>query len=230
MKYFLTIDKGLFYNKKERFKKINLSSINESLDKENNLEAICTFTTAFETPALIKDFLNKKKLLDSKEMIFDLVITYQNEPEHLLDVAYASDKEYFNLNKLEQLIYSFSRKPERLRIITKYYNNQKSLTNELTSLRAYLSNPFADYKLFDVIRRFIEKVCYKTVNGKRVKNYQEIYRLGMLLRKLDNPKRSEEINKSEEVENISKMRYTEEDPEYFHFEELQDRKNHPKLF
>ena len=98
MKYFLTIDKGLFYNKKERFKRINLSSINESLDKENNLEAICTFTTAFETPALLKDFLNKKKLLDSKEMIFDLVITYQNEPEHLLDVAYASDKEYFNLN------------------------------------------------------------------------------------------------------------------------------------
>lgn len=197
MKYFLTIDRGVYFNQ-DRFKKIELSKINVNLNKEDNLEEIYEFTTTFENPSLLKSFLNKQSLLNAKDMFFDLVITYENNPVHLLAVAYSSDKKYFNLRNLEQIIYSFIAKPERLRILAKYYSNYKYLANELLSFRSFVVNPYADYKLYDVIRRFVEKICFKVVNGKKVKNYSEIYRLCMLVSKLDNPKNIKSSSKSSE--------------------------------
>ena len=56
MKYFLAIDKGKHLKNDERFKRIDLSLINDQLIKDNNLKALCTFTTAFNTPNELKEF------------------------------------------------------------------------------------------------------------------------------------------------------------------------------
>ena len=229
MKYFLTVDRGSFYNK-ERFKKVDIGKINPKLNTDNNLEAIYEFTTTFENDSTFKEFLIKQGLLDNKDMYFDLVITYEQNPIHLLDIAYASDRKYFDLKNLEQVIYSFSKNPERLRVLAKYYSTEKHVANELMSFRSYLSNPYADYKLYDVVRNFVEKICFKVIKNKRIKKYAEIYRLCMLVSKLDNPKQNKSIKKTPKNEVQDFNSYQEEDPEYFYIQELKESQDEQTRF
>lgn len=223
MEYFLTVDKGTLYNYKGRYKKIDLSKINPSLSKENNLEAICTFTSSFDTSMLLKEFLHKNKLIDIKDMPYDLVILKDKDYDHSFEVAYKQDLKFLNVRYLQQILFVTAKNPDALRIITNYYNRYKNLTFELESLRSYMANPYADHKLDAIIRSFISKLCYKTLNGKRVKKYQEIYELGMLMSKLTNKNKHKTVDESQ-IEASKTVKYTEDDPRLHHLEELEERR------
>ena len=195
MKYFLAIDKGSLYEGDSRFKKLNLSGINAKLEDDNNLRDLWTFTTTFETIELLKTFLKENKLLSSKESYHDLVIAYNYDGNRFMPVAYACDNKYLNWRNLEDIIYKNARKPNFLDVIINVYGGNSYVASEIYSLKSYLFNNYQDYKLYDVIRSFVAKLCLKPGEKATVVNEKGLYDLAMLISKLDNPNREMEIRK-----------------------------------
>ena len=132
-----------------------------------------------------------------------------------------------NFKNLEEIIYRIAKKPGFLQVIISHYSNYQNLFSEMYSFRGYLSNPYADYKFYDVVRRFVDKVCFREVNGKKKINYKGLYDLGMLISNLEEYEKAEKIKveKKADLKSSFRERINEDDPEYFHLEELESRKN-----
>ena len=227
MKYFLAIDKGQIFKNSLRCSRINLETIDDKLASNNNLQALCTFTTAFENEAQLKTFLQAKGLLELKDVGNGLIITYYREYNRYIKIPYAKNSKFLNFKNLEEIIYRIAKKPGFLQVIISHYSNYQNLFSEMYSFRGYLSNPYADYKFYDVVRRFVDKVCFREVNGKKKINYKGLYDLGMLISNLEEYEKAEKIKveKKADLKSSFRERINEDDPEYFHLEELESRKN-----
>ena len=210
MKYFLAIDKGQIFKNSLRFSRINLETIDDKLASNNNLQALCTFTTAFENEAQLKTFLQAKGLLELKDVGNGLIITYYREYNRYIKIPYAKNSKFLNFKNLEEIIYRIAKKPGFLQVIISHYSNYQNLFSEMYSFRGYLSNPYADYKFYDVVRRFVDKVCFREVNGKKKINYKA---------------EKIKVEKKADLKSSFRERINEDDPEYFHLEELESRKN-----
>ena len=221
MKYYLSLDKGQAFKNKERYINLELEKINELLNKDNNLKALTTFTCSFASAGELKDFLKAKGLIDTRNISYDVVITYSKDYIHFRTVPYSEDKKYLDYHNLEELICKFARKKGFLEAITRNYNEYPHLSREIYSFRAYLSNPYADYKLYDTARNFVGKICFREKNGTQVINYKGLFDLGMLVAKLTKPKK-EPVQTIMPSVNIEKQ-YSEDDPAYHHLEELKSR-------
>lgn len=221
MKYFLAIDKGDLYSNQERFKKIDLAQFHKQLGEDENLKALSLFTATFAMENDLKAFLRSKQLLDLRYASYDLVIIYFKDYYHSLPVAYQADQEFLNLVNIENAIYEYAMRPSFLNHIINRYSNYKFLQQEIYSFKSYLSNAFADYKLYDVIRSFVSKICYCMKDSKRQINYFELYRLGMFLSSLINNKVLQSSNVT--MKHASSVQSINDDPGSYHFEELQDR-------
>lgn len=222
MKYFLAIDKGHLFKNNERFTKINLETIHEKLGQENNLQALCTFTVSFANELELKMFLEAKGLLKRKNLHSKLVITYFKDYNHFSSIPYAKDKQFLDYHYLEKIIYENAKKPEFLQHLIKSYANYKHVASQLYSFRVYLSNPYEDYKLYDVVRNFVSKIVLRDKQGKSSINYKGLYDLGMFVAKLITPP---EIKQAEKVQPITfkDSLSEEEDPTHFHLIELKER-------
>ena len=221
MKYYLAFDKGVAFKNRERFIKIDLEAINSKLNQDNNLESLTVFTTSFETEKQLKEFLQKKTIVDSRFLSNHLVIIYIRDYIHLREIPYKENALYLNYRNLEELIYKNAKHKGLLNSLIQNYQNYPHLSKEIYSLRVYLSNPYADYKLYDVIRSFVKKICFKEKKGNLKINYKGLFDLGMLLSKIiDSSKKKEQI-----VEPATPIdqEYDEDDPRYFHLEELKYR-------
>ena len=227
MKYFFAVDKGQSFKNALRFYKIDLTALNPKLAENNNLQALCTFTTTFENEAQLKAFLQSQGLLKLKDIGSDLIITYYREYNHFIKIPYLKDAKFLNFKNLEDIIYKYSKKPGFLKAVISRYNNYKNVFSEIYSFRGYLQNPYADYKFYDVVRQFVDKICFRTTNSKKKINYKGLYDLGMLISTLEEYEnvRKLEIEKKEAMKCFQKRELNEEDPEYFHLEELRARKN-----
>ena len=221
MKYFLAIDKGKHLKNDERFKRIDLSIINDQLIKDNNLKAICTFTTAFNTPNELKEFLQRKGAINAKDRNYNLKTTYTSKGYNKsLSVAYKSDQVFMDYRYLEEVIFQNASSPEFLKLLIEHYKNYANLTSELAALR----DPKKEYKLYDIIRSFVYKLCFRDSFGKNGINYRGMYELGMLISKLTKEEKMEEkITEQKETPSILQMNLDENSPEYHHLEELKDR-------
>lgn len=221
MKYFLAFDKGQKFKNNERFIKIDLKEINEKLVQDKNLRALCTFTCSFSNERDLKAFLHAKGVIASKDTKYDLIITYVKEFNRSISVPYAQDAKFLNYKNLAEIIYQQSKSTNLIQVIIEHYSNYRHLSSEIYSLRSYLLNPYADYKLYDVIRSLVDKICFRQTSGKRILNFKSLYDLGMLLSKYFSPKE----NKIESSQNIpdSKPFLSEDNPGYFHLEELKER-------
>lgn len=228
MKYFLAVDRGQKFKNNLRFMKINLESINNKLVSDNNLEALCTFTCTFENEAQLKAFLQAKGLLTLKDIENGLTITYFRNYNRFIKIPYASQKHFLNFKKLEEIIYSFSKKPGFLDVIANHYINYPPLANEVYSIKGYISNPYSDYKFYDVVRKFVDKICFREKKVSRKINYKGLYDLGMLisaLEEFDKVQTSEITRANTTEESLRERNLAEEDPAYFHLEELKSRKD-----
>ena len=221
MKYYLSLDKGQAFKNKERYIKIDLGKINELLSRDNNLKALITFTCTFESAGELKEFLKAKGLIDTRNIRDDIVITYLKEYVRFRAVPYKEDKKYLDYHNLEELICEYAKKPRFLETIIKNYSNYPHLTQEIYSFRAYLSNSYADYKLYDIARAFVSKICFRERNGVQVVNYKGLFDLGMLIANLTKPKKELQQTITPSV-NIERQ-YSEDDPAYHHLEELKSR-------
>lgn len=221
MKYDLSLDKGQAFKNRERYIKIDLGKINELLSRDNNLKALTTFTCTFESDGELKEFLKAKGLIDARNIRNDIVITYLKDYIHFRAVSYKEDRQYLDHHNLEELICKFAKKPGFLEAIIKSYSDYPHLSREIYSFRAYLSNPYADYKLYDTTRAFVGKICFRERNGTQVVNYKGLFDLGMLVAKLTKPKK-EPVQTITPSVNIEKQ-YSEDDPAYHHLEELKSR-------
>ena len=130
MKYFLAVDKGSFFSNKERFKRINLSSLNDLLASDNNLEALCTFTSTFSSLAELKSFLTSQKLLEPRLSIYDLTIVYFKDFNKSMEIVYACDANYFNLEYLKQAIYNQALNPMFIKNFIEQYHNYKKVSEK----------------------------------------------------------------------------------------------------
>ena len=223
MKYFLAIDKGQVFKNSERLIKLNLTSINEKLSVDNNLRALCTFTCSFNSQEELKSFLQAKGLLDKKNTSLPLVITYFRDYYRTLNVPYSKDSQYFNSKNLVELIYKHAKDTNFLSMIINHYSNYQHLSKEIYSLRSYLSNPYADYKLYDVIRAFVDKLCYRqNKNQKNIINFKGMFDLGMLISRILN-KSPEKVREDSSKTSLEKQNLSEDDPRFFKLEELKDR-------
>lgn len=223
MKYFLALDKGRTSKNYERFIKINLASINEKLAHENNLQALCTFTSSFENETQLKLFLVAEKVVDQKGINYPLTITYLKDFNRSTIIPYKKDLKYLDYRYLEDIILKNVKSPEFLKLLVNRYGNYKHLSQEIYSLRGFLSNPFAEYKLYDVVRRFVNKICFRQKNGKQVINYKGLLDLGMLISRILEPMPIRcEINHKTQIK--SEEQYlSEDDPRLHHLEELKER-------
>ena len=221
MKYFLAIDKGKHLKNGERFKKIDLSFINNHLIKDNNLKAICAFTATFNTPSELKEFLQRKGLMSAKDSSYNLKIIYNNKGyNRSLRVAYKSDQIFMDYRYLEDVIFKNAYSPEFLNSLIEYYKNYTQLREELAAFR----HPKKEYKLYDLVRMFVYKICFRENNGQNKLNYRGMYELGMLISKLTKEETREERKKEKrEDSSIFQMNLDENSQEYHHLEELKDR-------
>ena len=201
MKYFLAVDKGSFYSNKERFKRIKLSLLNESLASDNNLEALCTFTSTFSTVSQLKAFLIAQKLLEPRLSIHDLTMVYFKDFDRSMDIVYAIDANYFDLEYLKQAIYSQALKPVFIKsLMEKYYKN-KLVLEEIKALRVFYSNMYPDSRiLYRVISSLVDKLCLK--NEINDKNYLALYELAMFVSRACNPNRDVIIHEQEKKNDI----------------------------
>ena len=222
MKYFLAFDKGQAFKNKERFIKLDLESINPKLNQDNNLESLTVFTTSFETEGELKEFLKKKKIGDSRLFQNHLAIIYVKDYIHFREIPYKEDKPYLDVRQLEEIISKNSKRAGLLNSLIQSYSNYPHLSQEIYSFRVYLCNPYADYKLYDIIRSFVKKVCFKEKNGSLKKNYKGLFDLGMLVSKITKPKK--ETKQITKPTSIFDQIYEEDDPRYFHLEELKSRR------
>ncbi len=224
MKYYLSLDKGQVFKNKDRYIKIDLSEINEKLIQDNNLKALVTFTCSFENVLQLKEFLNAKGLIEKKNINCHLVLTYVRDYIHFREIPFKEDAKYLNFRNLEELICYNSKKPGFLDAIIQNYSKLPHLSPEIYSFRGYLSNPYADYKFYDVVRSFVSKICFREKSGKKVINYKGLFDLGMLISKLTKSKEAvETVVKSEKETMDREPQYSEDDPRYHHLEELKDR-------
>ena len=86
MKYFMAVDKGPFEDEKKRFQEILLDKVRVSLE-EDSLQRLVLFTTRFLDEESMKDFLIKKKVLESSLQYFDLVFV-NKENRQVLKIPY----------------------------------------------------------------------------------------------------------------------------------------------
>ncbi len=226
MKYFLAIDKGEYLSNADRFVNVDLKSIDSRFDKNNNLQALCIFTTSFEKESELKFFLMNKNLMYSKYANYPLVFIYKRNYYRALNVPYKAHLDYLNFHYLENKICKCAKNPNFLHALTKYYVSHMYLNQELNSLRSYLSNPYADYKLYDVIRNFVDKICFKIKNGVRVINFRGLLDLSLFIYKFSssNVSINSTVNNTELFKDSFEHSYfDEDDPRLFHYEELQAR-------
>lgn len=205
MKYILALDKGNYYKRNERYIKLNLGSINEKLEADNNLEALWKFTSYFDTRQSLVDFLISKNIVNQKNRKYDLVIIYQLNYIRNISIPYACDAKYFDPLELEKVIYKNARQKNFLEQLIHEYKDNKLVMKEIYSFRVYLSNPYADYKFYDVVRQFVDKLCFQTKNGQRTKRVKSLFDLAMFLAMLTNPNRNAIINRKIDLsfDNIS---------------------------
>lgn len=217
MKYFLAVDKGSLYNNKKRFKRIDLSSLNELLASDNNLEALCTFTSTFSSLAELKAFLISQKFLEPRLSIYDLVIVYLADFNKAMEIVYSCDINYFDLEYLKKAIYNQALNPMFIKSFIEKYRHYKKVTEEIQALKVFYSNIYPDSKiLYRVISSFVEKMCLEDVTDKPTKNYLELYKLAMFVSRQSNPHRDQIIHEpiKKEVENQNNIPSLEiEEPE-----------------
>ena len=221
MKYFLAMDKGKHLKNDERFKRIDLSIINDQLIKDNNLKALCAFTTAFNTPNELKEFLQRKGVMNAKDRNYNLKITYTSKGYNKsLSVAYKKDQVFIDYRYLEDVIFKNAQAPEFLNQLIEYYKNYTKLTFELAAFR----DPKKEYKLYDTVRSFVYKICFRDNNGQNVLNYRGMYELGMLVSKLTKTEKQEERKQeNSKTPSLLEMNLDENSPGYHYLEELKDR-------
>lgn len=227
MKYFLSLDKGRHLKEAERFITIDLGNVNEALSLDNNLKAIYKFTTGFETVPSLKAFLLSSGLIRESETKYDLVVTYQKGYIHSIPVAYACDLEFFDINHLINVIRDNSKKEHFLPQLINHYKYNKKVARELYSFQAYTYNPYADYKFYDVVRSFVDKICFREKDHKRVKDIKGLYDLALFVSRLTNPGRGLVIYRAGEVKTSANTRSVikEDSPLYYQLEELESRRN-----
>ena len=126
--------------------------------------------------------------------------------------------EYTEITICESTICELSN--EFLNSLIEYYKNYTQLREELAAFR----HPKKEYKLYDLVRMFVYKICFRENNGQNKLNYRGMYELGMLISKLTKEETREERKKEKrEDSSIFQMNLDENSPEYHHLEELKDR-------
>ena len=221
MKYFLAVHKGQALNNEGNFRKINLG---KELDQENNLKALCDFTGTYSNEMELKQALNQNFLLANNEMHYNLAIGYKKDSFRFIAVPYQKEHEYLSYKKLEDAIYGFSKDKQALQVLISYYSYSNypqiyNIRSELYSFRVYLSNPYEDYKFYDVVRSFVEKICFRTDKDKKTLNYRRMYDLGMLVSKLV-PSKIEKQENSFSEKNPTELKPREDSIAYHKYEEL----------
>ena len=235
MKYFLALDKGSLRKANDRFTMLDLSIINPSLAKDNNLRSLAEFTCSFNTSSELKYFLIQKGILNSKLSYFDLVICYEYSGIKMISVAYKCDAEYIGINneyldnnknyidisRLKAIIFDKAKNDVFLENLLHYYRNYTFLAEEIRLIKAYSKDPFATLKFSDAIRKFVEKICK---NGNTI-DFRRVYDLGILVSKLTNKGRDALISRNLENKDVSKSKSVVEMDEVlkFELEQLEDR-------
>lgn len=223
MKYYLALDKGRVFKNSDRYIKIPLNLVNEKLDQNNNLQMLSTFTTTFTNENELKSFLIGKNILDNRKSYYSISIIYYKDFYRHINVPYKSITKFLDFHYLEELIIKNAKTPNFLEIIIKRYSNYKHLNQELYSLKSFLSNPFADYKLYDVIRKLVNKICFTKTNDKQKTNFKGLLDLAMLISSMVTPKSLNEKEPINSQKSEEWQFYTEDDPRYHHLEELKDQ-------
>ncbi len=211
MKYYLALDKGQNNYSTKRFTIVDLTSLNPCLGQDKNLEAIYQFTTKFSSSIELKKFLQANGLITAKESMYSLVITYHLKYSRVMPVAYACDLEFFDISHLADIIYKNSKRKNFLPQLIRAYHSNKALAGELYSFQVYLHNPYADYKFYDVVRQFVNKVCFRMRDKREVKDFKGLYDLALLVAKLTNSGRDYVINAAP----LNERKYEEGTPEYY---------------
>ena len=121
--------------RKEKIKPINLGKINKALDKDNNLRALCSFTTTFKNKRELCVFLQKQGLISTREMDCDLLL-YSYEDDKIFNaVAYRADAKYLDFRQLEEII-----KLDEYKRLPKETKN-KLITNKESNIIDFVKNP-----------------------------------------------------------------------------------------
>ncbi len=188
MEYFLAIDKGRFYSNKDRFKKLSLFTIDQkrnktTLTKDNNLDALATFTMTFNNPYELKAFLLKEGILLDSLKNYDIVIIYE---EHygksnftrILNVPYKSYEAYLRIDSLAKIIYKKAKKSKDflenyLKLFARQYQRREFYELKKTAL----NSP----DLLEKIKVFLKSISIDYSNY----NYQGLFEAGMLMAAFD---------------------------------------------
>ncbi len=187
MQYFLALDLGKMYVNKDRYKKIDLSTISPILGQNHNFKYLCNFTMEFNNSQVLKEFLLKKGLINNYYINHNLVFTYKLTKDNTsvnygLDIPYQNYKTYFNYATLPNIIkHNIVTKENYLNNIINYYMPSKYLPEGFYHLRKIQSNNLTDAEIFEAVRYFVRDMCYKNGNF----SYREFYKLAMLIAKLD---------------------------------------------
>jgi len=217
MKYFLAIDKGTFQNGDNRYVKLAIKDINEKLDKDNNLKAICVFTMGFNNQKELKTFLVSNGLIPKNYINCDLKIIYKRNNFRSLNIPYLKDAQYFDIGTLATIITKKVSNPNFSKTFIDYFKNNKYLPEQYYILKSALINNSEEYILFDKVMAFLNSYCYSE-NGF---SYRSLYDIAMLISNFDNLKNDDmsmDKNKTTQVQN--KANLTEE--QLFKLEEWLD--------
>ena len=206
MRYFLALDLGRSYSNHERYKKIDLSTINPILTNNNNFKYLCNFTMEFNNPAILKELLFKKGLITRNDLNNDLVFCYdlkkdKNFVRYSLQVPYSCHKKYFNYGLLPTIIKDgIKSKDNYLDNLISYYVKDIYLSDGFFLLNELKTRFYTDEEALEYIRAFVKDNCYK--NGSF--SYRELHELAMLVATFDGvtPEVNPVVNAKKDASNL----------------------------
>ena len=190
MKYFLGIKNGA----KHEF--IPLDKLDERVNVNNNLRALCTYTMTFNSEYDLKQFLMAKKIVNRDISKLDIEIVYRRKYKgkmysYCLDVPYKKQEKYLSYFDLAGVIVSRCLKyPAFLKLFLSsyemYYNeNFKKLPSEefyqLRNRGSYVD----ELELYDLVRKFLSKECYRREKKGRFFSFLNLYNVAFTAIKVE---------------------------------------------
>ncbi len=228
MKYFLALDRGPYQKIDRRYLKLDLEvlgeDINKSLNRDNNLKELCTFTMSFLNETLLKQLLYAKGILRLEDKYYSLKIVYKRnykgkEIIKALDVPYKKHEKYFKFESLAMIIKDNAWKSkEFFRAFLSFFEQDSFKKEEFYMLREMEFLNLEENILYDRIRAFINARCEVRGKNKHL-NFRKLYEIAMLVAKLDNGREENQVKKLDDVLDIEHLSEVQK----FELEEWQDR-------
>lgn len=181
MEYFLAFDKGQASNDSNRYIVIPNNFVHSSLATNNNLKALCSFTSKFDDENDLKDIIIRLNPQFSSFKNYGLVILWKRNNEirdaiKCNSVPYKDSTYFFNFENLVSFITNNIYSPF-FNDFLDFYRNYNFLSREMNALnRAVLEK-----ETYSVLKRLVRNFLHRLLYRKGVIDFSTLYKIAMFV-------------------------------------------------